>query len=78
MTNEEQQQQQVQQELLTRAKENSQSKTESFTHAIIVLFVLASATALRAANDLDTATLSTVYGAALGFATGLTIKGRVS
>lgn len=64
------------QHLLSVAKQTATSKTETYTHAVIVLFVLASATALRAAGDLDTATISTVYGAALGYATGLTVRRR--
>lgn len=38
------------------------------THAVVVLVVVSAATALRALHDLDTATVATVFGAALGFA----------
>lgn len=37
------------------------------THAIVVLVVVGAATALRSLHDLDTATVATVFGAALGF-----------
>lgn len=50
------------------------ARSESLHRLLVVLVVLASATALRVANDLDTATISTVYGAALGYATGLTAR----
>lgn len=57
------------------AKEKQLSgRMDSYMHTLIVLTVLISATALRVAHDLDTPTLSTVYGAALGYATGLTMK----
>lgn len=45
----------------------------TYMHAVVVLVVVLCATALRAAGELDVATLSTVYGAALGYATGLTV-----
>jgi hypothetical protein len=46
---------------------------------VVVLTVVMSATILRGFHDLDTPTLSTVYGAAMGYATGLTVgKARAS
>lgn len=42
-------------------------------HALVVLVIVLSATILRGLHDLDTQTLSTVYGAGLGFAGGLAI-----
>lgn len=47
---------------------------DNFLHAIVVVLVLISATVLRIRNELDTATISTVYGAILGYATGLTVQ----
>lgn len=45
---------------------------DSYVHGVIVLIVILSATMLRVTHNLDVATISTVYGAALGYATGLT------
>jgi hypothetical protein len=58
--------------------EQQSSRLDSYMHALIVMTILLSATALRVAHDLDTQTISTVYGAALGYATGLTISRRSS
>lgn len=55
---------------------DKRGRLETLVHAGVVLFVLGSATALRVGGQLDTATISTVYGAALGYATGLTARGR--
>lgn len=49
---------------------------DSYMHVAVILLVLASASVLRVVHDLDTATLSTVYGASLGYATGLANKAR--
>lgn len=48
----------------------------TFTHAIVVLTVVIASTVLRGLHDLDSTTLSTVYGAALGYASGLTMGRR--
>jgi hypothetical protein len=48
----------------------------TFTHAIVVLTVVLGASILRGLHDLDSTTLSTVYGAALGYASGLTMGRR--
>lgn len=48
----------------------------SFSHTLVVVLVVVAATTLRAFNDLDTPTISTVYGAALGFASGLSARPR--
>lgn len=47
----------------------------SILHAVVIILVLISATWLRVRNQLDTATISTVYGAIIGYATGLTVQG---
>lgn len=47
----------------------------SVLHAVVIILVLVSATWLRVRNQLDTATISTVYGAIIGYATGLTVQG---
>lgn len=52
------------------------SPTNSPIHAIVVLVIVMCATVLRGLNDLDVQTLSTVYGAGLGFASGLAIGNR--
>lgn len=44
------------------------------SHTIVVVLIVIAATVLRGLHDLDTATLSTVYGAALGFAAGQTMR----
>jgi hypothetical protein len=41
---------------------------ETVLHTLVILVVVGAATALRALHDLDTATVATVFGAALGFA----------
>lgn len=41
-------------------------------HTAVIFLVVIAATILRARNELDTATVATVYGAALGFAPRLT------
>lgn len=46
-------------------------KRESVTHAVVVLAVLGSATILRAQHMIDDQTVSTVYGAVIGFASGI-------
>lgn len=48
----------------------------SFSHTLVVVLVVVAATVLRAYGDLDTPTISTVYGAALGFASGLSTRVR--
>lgn len=48
-----------------------------FTHAVVVLTIIIAATILTAIHRLDSTTLSTVYGAGMGYATGLTV-GRKS
>lgn len=69
------QEQQVHEVVQAVAKETQVSaRLDSYMHALIVMTVLISASLLRVANELDTPTLSTVYGAALGYATGLTMK----
>lgn len=57
------------------ATEKERTK-DSYIHGFIILAVLASATALRLHADLDTATVSTVYGAVIGYAGGLSMKQR--
>jgi hypothetical protein len=37
-------------------------------HTLVIVLVVVAASILRARNELDTATVATVYGAALGFA----------
>lgn len=51
-----------------------QDKSTAPIHAFVVLVIVLSATILRGLNDLDTQTLSTVYGAGLGFASGLAVS----
>ena len=65
---------QAQAELVQKAKEVQQTKTTSNAHTLIVLAIVGCATGLRVAHDLDVQTVSTVYGAALGYATGIAIK----
>jgi hypothetical protein len=45
----------------------------TFSHTVVVLVVVVAATVLDAIGRLDSTTLSTVYGAALGYASGLTV-----
>lgn len=45
----------------------------AFSHTVVVLVVVIAATVLDAIGKLDSTTLSTVYGAALGYASGLTV-----
>jgi hypothetical protein len=51
-------------------------KESNLSHAVIVLAVLVSASVLDALGKIDTSTLSTVYGAAIGYASGLTVGRR--
>lgn len=48
----------------------------NFSHTLVVVLVVVAATVLRAYGDLDTPTISTVFGAALGFASGLSARPR--
>lgn len=45
----------------------------NFTHAVVVLTIVIAASILDALGKLDSTTLSTVYGAAIGYASGLTV-----
>lgn len=47
-----------------------------FLHGAVVILVVTCATVLRVTHNLDTTTLGTVFGAALGYASGLTQVGR--
>lgn len=49
------------------------SDPATFSHTVVVLVVVIAATVLDAIGRLDATTLSTVYGAALGYASGLTV-----
>ena len=42
--------------------------SSTILHTLVIVLVVIAATVLRARNELDTATVATVYGAALGFA----------
>jgi hypothetical protein len=48
----------------------------SFAHAVVVLTIIISASILSALGKVDSPTLSTVYGAAIGYASGLTVGRR--
>lgn len=52
----------------------NQDKAGGIPHLIVVLVVVISASVLRARSEIDTATISTVYGAALGYASALTLN----
>jgi hypothetical protein len=56
--------------------ETSPNTTASVSHLIVVIGVLISASILRAIHDIDSATISTVYGAALGYASGLIARSK--
>ncbi len=47
-------------------------------HTLVILVVVGAATLLRSQNELDTATVATVYGAALGFAPRLSRSAPVN
>lgn len=49
-----------------------------FTHAVVVLVVVVSASILGFTGKVDATTLSTVYGAAIGYASGLSVGKRVN
>jgi hypothetical protein len=52
----------------------STEKTASIAHLVVVMTVLVLATALRLEHELDTPTIGTVFGAAMGYASGLTAQ----
>jgi hypothetical protein len=54
--------------------ENRADKLATLSHLIVVMAVILGATILRSLHELDTPTLGTVYGAAMGYATGLTAQ----
>lgn len=52
--------------------QRARDRINAYIHGAVIMAVLVSATILRVRNELDTATISTVYGAIIGYATGLT------
>lgn len=52
----------------------SRFTSDTLLHTLVILVVVGCATGLRAYGELDTATVATVYGAALGFAPRLGSK----
>ncbi len=56
--------------------ETSTDKIAALSHLIVVMTVVIAATVLRFENELDTPTLGTVFGAAMGYATGVASKPR--
>lgn len=55
----------------TYGPESKADKLATLSHLIVVVLVVVCATILRFTGKLDTPTLGTVYGAAMGYATGL-------
>lgn len=53
---------------------SSRFDSSTLLHTAVIFLVVIAATILRARNELDTATVATVYGAALGFAPRLSVK----
>jgi hypothetical protein len=61
-------------EATQQVRETKADRLATIAHLVVVMTILIAASILRALHELDTPTVGTVFGAAMGYATGLTAQ----